>query len=312
MELRQLQFVVLLSEELHFRRAAERAHIAQPAFSEQIRRLEQELGAQLFERTSHYVRMTEAGRLFVEEVHQALAQVDRAAEVAEQAARGEIGHIRVGFVGFAADELTPPIVRAFTRGHAMVQVTLRGFDFTDPTAGLADGDVDVGFIHPPVDGQDALVIVPLLREPRVAIVADDHALAEQPTVSIRDLLNERFVASPRSAGVWREFWLATEYRDGTPPDIAGEASTVDELLQIVAAGAGIALVPASSARFHARPGVRFVPVSDIATTTVAVARAAGAPSPLVRAFLEVARSVAGECGDRAAVSRHTDLVLAET
>jgi DNA-binding transcriptional LysR family regulator len=301
MELRQLHFVVLLSEELHFRRAAERAHIAQPAFSEQIRRLEHELGAQLFDRTSHYVRLTEAGRLFLDEIRQALAQVDRAAAVAEQAGRGELGSVRVGFVGFAADELTPRILRAFAAEHPLVDVTLRGFDFADPTAGLAGDDVDVAFMQPPVEGQDGLVVVPLLTEARLAVMADDHPLAAATSLAIRDLVNERFVATPLSAGVWREFWLATEHRDGLPPALAGEASSVDELLQIVAAGAGIALVPASSSRFHARPGVCFVPVSDIAPTTVAVAHRASGSSPLVRAFVDVARTVANDVTEPAAV-----------
>jgi DNA-binding transcriptional LysR family regulator len=94
MELRQLRFFVVLTEELHFRRAAERMHIAQPAFSDQIRRLERELGAELFDRTSHYVRLTEAGRLFLEEVRPALAQVERAAAVAARAGRGELGTSR--------------------------------------------------------------------------------------------------------------------------------------------------------------------------------------------------------------------------
>jgi DNA-binding transcriptional LysR family regulator len=282
-ELRQLHFVVLLSEELHFRRAAERAHIAQPAFSEQIRRLERELGAQLFDRTSHYVRLTEVGRLFLEEIRQALVQVDRAAAVAEQAGRGELGSIRVGFVGFAADELTPRILRAFAARHPRVEVTLHGFDFADTTAGLAGQDVDVAFVQPPVDGQDALALVTLISELRAVVMADDHRLAGANELAMADLAEERLVAG----------------------------SSVDELLAIVAAGTGIALVPASSARFHARPGLRFVPVPDAAPATVAVAHRAGAPSPLVRAFVDVARAVAGECGDRVAVSRLTDLVLAE-
>src|SRR5256885_15248413 len=103
MELRQLQFFVTLAEELNFRRAAERMHIAQPAFSEQIRRLECELGARLFDRTSHYVRLTAAGTLFLCEVRPALAQVDRAAVVATRAGRGVLGSITRRLTGPAGD-----------------------------------------------------------------------------------------------------------------------------------------------------------------------------------------------------------------
>ena len=293
-ELRQLRFVVTLSEELHFRRAAERAHIAQPAFSEQIRRLEVELGVQLFDRTSHYVRLTEAGRLFLEEITLGLAQLDRAAAIAEQAGKGKLGRVRIGFVGSAANELTPRILRVFADRHPTVSVTLRAFDIDNPSAGLTNDDVDAAFIRPPVAGQDALVVVPLFTEPRVVVVAEDHPLASEKTVSIRQLLSERFVAAPRSTGVSRDFWLASEFRDGVSPNVAAEAATLEELLQVVAAGGGIALVPASSERFHARPGVRFVQVPDVGRTAVALAHQIASASPLVRAFVEVAKAVAGD------------------
>ena len=122
---RQLFYFVALAEELHFQRAAEREHIAQPAFSEQIRRLERELGVRLFDRTSPYVRLTGAGRLFLDEVRQALTQVKR---VAERAGRGELGHVVVGFIGSAANELTPLILRAFPARYPNVGVELREFD----------------------------------------------------------------------------------------------------------------------------------------------------------------------------------------
>ncbi len=294
MELRQLQFVVTLAEELHFRRAAERAHITQPAFSEQIRRLETELGAQLFDRTSHYVRLTEAGRLFLDQITQALAQLDRAAAIAKQAGQGKIGRVRIGFVGSAANELTPRILRVFADRHPTVSVNLRAFDIDNPSAGLTSEEVDAAFIRPPVDGEDGLVITPLFTEPRVAVVAEDHPLALAKSASIRQLLSERFVAAPRSTGVSRDFWLANESREGIPANVAAEAATLEELLQVVAAGGGIAFVPASSERFHARPGVRFVRVPDVGRTAVAVAHHIASSSPLVSAFVEVAKAVAGD------------------
>src|SRR3954451_563770 len=111
MELRQLRFFLTLAEELNFRRAAEREHIAQPAFSGQIRRLERELGVRLFDRTSHYVRFTDAGRLFLVEVVPALEQVDRAGAVARAAGRGDLGSVTVGFIGSARPDVTPPVPR---------------------------------------------------------------------------------------------------------------------------------------------------------------------------------------------------------
>lgn len=300
MELRQLRFFVVLAEELHFRRAATRAHITQPAFSEQIRRLELELGVRLFDRTSHYVRLTEPGRLFREEVIKALEQVDHAATVAGQAGRGEVGCVRVGFSGTAASELTPRIVRGFGERFPAVTVSLHSFDLTDPSAGLASDEVDVAFVCPPVDGQDAFELITLGTERRVAILPDDHRLALESSLRIEQLLGESWVAGPRAARVARDFSLAVEHRAGVPPRIAAEVTTLDELLASVAAGMGVALVPEAEARFHAHPGVVFVVVRDLPPATVAIAYRCGETAPLVHEFVAVAgreaRARAGALG----------------
>jgi DNA-binding transcriptional LysR family regulator len=292
MELRQLRFFLTLAEELNFRRAAEREHIAQPAFSGQIRRLEQELGVCLFDRTSHYVRLTDAGRLFLVEVVPALEQVDRAGAVARAAGRGELGSVTVGFIGSAANELTPLILRHYAAHHPDVSVGLREYDFRDPSAGLASREVDVAFMRPPVESQDELDLEPLFEEPRVAIMASDHRLAREETVALEQLLDEPFIVGPSSAGVWRDHWLATEYRGGVPPRLGPEATTIDEWLHIVAAGHGVSLTPASSERFYGRPGVRFIPVPEIGRSTVAIARRRGPSGAAVSAFVDVAHEVA--------------------
>ncbi|HYZ29068.1 MAG TPA: LysR substrate-binding domain-containing protein [Thermoleophilaceae bacterium] len=310
MELRQLRFFVILAEELHFRRAAALAHIAQPAFSEQIRRLELELGVKLFERTSHYVRLTEPGRLFREEVLKALEQVDHAATVAAQAGRGEVGSVRVGFSGSAANELTPKILRTFGERFPAVTVSLHSFGLADPTAGLASTDVDIAFVRPPVDGQDALELVSLATEKRMAILPEDHRLAREPYLLIEQLLHESWVAGPRSARVARDFWLAVEHRGGVAPRIAAEVTTLDELLASVAAGIGVALVPEAAARFHARPGLVFIVVPDVSPSTVAIAYRCGETGPLVHEFVAVASGVARAEARRPARAALTPLAIA--
>jgi DNA-binding transcriptional LysR family regulator len=295
-ELRQLYYFVALAEDLHFRRAAERQHIAQPAFSGQIRRLERELGVRLFDRTSHYVRLTGAGRLFLHEVRQALTQVERAVEVAERAGRGELGHVVIGFIGPAANELTPLILRAFPARYPNVGVELREFDFRDPSAGLTSSQVDVAFMRPPVEGQDDLELETLLEEPRVAIMASDHHLAEERLVSITRLVEEPFVVGPASTGIWRDYWLVTEHRGGVPPRLGPETNTIEEWLETIAAGRGVSLTPASTGRFYGRPGITFVPVADIRGSTVAVAWRKGPTKPVVTAFVGIARQVARDFG----------------
>jgi DNA-binding transcriptional LysR family regulator len=299
MELRQLRYVVALAEELHFRRAAEREHIAQPAFSEQIRRLERELGVRLFDRTSHYVRLTGAGRLFLEEARQVLAQLAQAAQMAERAGRGELGHVVVGFIGSAANELTPLILRAYSARYPNVGVELREFDFRDPSAGLTNNEADVAFMRPPVEGQKDLALQVLLEEPRVAIMANDHPLAVQAMLPISRLLEEPFIVGPSSTGVWRDFWLVTERRAGVPPRVGREANTIHEWLETIAAGEGVSLAPASTKRFYGRPGVAFVPVLDVAGSTVAVAWRKGPAKPVIMAFVDIACRIARDFGAQA-------------
>jgi DNA-binding transcriptional LysR family regulator len=303
-ELRQLRYFVALAEELHFRRAAAREHIAQPAFSGQIHRLERELGVRLFDRTSHYVRLTGAGWLFLDEVRQVLAQVERAVEVAERAGRGELGHVVVGFIGPAANELTPLILRAFPARYPNVGIELREFDFRDPSAGLTSSQVDVAFMRPPVEGQDDLELETLLEEPRVAIMASDHHLAQETVVSIKRLVEEPFVVGPPSTGIWRDYWLVTEHRGGVAPRLGPEANTIDEWLETIAAGRGVSLTPASTGRFYGRPGVTFVPVSDIRGSTVAVAWRKGPTKPVVSAFVGIAKQVAHDFGARPPSASH--------
>ena len=299
MELRQLRYFITLAEELHFRRAAEREHIAQPAFSEQIRRLEQELNVRLFDRTSHYVRLTGAGQVFVDEVHQVLFHVEQATKAAMQAGRGEIGHIILGFLGSAANELTPLILRAFPARCPNVGIELREFDFRDPSAGLINDQVDVAFIRPPVEGQRELAFEWLFEEPRVAIMASDHCLAKEACLKIDRLVAEPFIVGPKATGVWRDFWLVTEHRVGRPARLGPEVNTMDELLEVTAAGRGISLIPASTERFYGRPGVVFVPITEVAGSTVVVAWRRGRTNPLVRAFVDVAGRVAHDFGAKA-------------
>jgi DNA-binding transcriptional LysR family regulator len=298
-ELRQLRFFVTLAEELNFRRAAERVYIAQPAFSEQIRRLESELGARLFDRTSHYVRLTEAGQLFLDEIRPALAQVEHAAAVAALAGRGVLGTLRVGLAAAAINELTPGILREFAARCPDVGVLLREYGFFDPTAGLSEHEVDIAFARPPLPRQHDLKVIPLRSEPRVAVMAADHPLAGSESLSLEDLAGEPLVMGPRS----------TLLRERLPLDPI--ADTVETWLSLIAAGRGIGLAPASSERFHSRPELAFVPLTGLVESTLAIAHRLDASAPSLRDFVDVAllvarrsaREVRRARGDRRLVSR---------
>ena len=286
MELRQLRLFVTLSEELNFGRAAERSHIAQPAVSEHIRRMEQELGFQLFERTSHYVRLTNPGRIFLGEIRKALAQVDHAFEVAERVTRGQLGAIRVGLGGLAGCEVASLLLRTFAARHPAVEMSLSVADLGDPSGGLRDGEVDVALIRLPVERDERLDLTTLLSEPTVAVMADDHPLAARGPLPMAEIARCPFVAAPRSAGITRGFWLGQN--DAEPRRIVAEARTVEELLETIAAGEAVTLVPASCERFHSRPGLAFALVPDARPSVLAVAHQRGVETPLARAFTTTA------------------------
>ena len=306
MELRQLHYFVTLAEELHFRRAAERVHIAQPAFSGQIRRLESELRTRLFDRTSHYVRLTEAGRLFLDEVRPALAQVEYAATVAARAGQGVLGTLSVGLAGAAVNALTPVILREFATRCPDVAVELREYGFADPSAGLTDGAADAALLRLPVPGQQELDVVPLSYEERVAVMCADHPLAGSLILTAEQVALEPFVIGPRA------FMLRG------PRPLEPTADTVEEWLSLIAAGRGIGLAPASIAQFHAHPGVQFVAIAGIADSTLAIAYRRDGATPAVREFVDAAVTVARRAdmargrapGDRDALSPETDFALA--
>ena len=290
LDLRLLTYFVAVAEELHFGRAAARLHIAQPSLSIQIRKLEHTLDTPLFVRTSRHVELTSAGQLLLDGSRKLLGDAERLAWRIQDAGRTTDRPLVVGFQANAAAELTPKILSAFHDLHPRVDVEMRSHGFTDPHVGLADGSVDVAFVRPPVLVQDWLAIEPLFVEPRVLVVASTSPLAQLDEVSVEQLLDEPFVAR-KSPDAWRSFWLATDSRQGMPVRLGAEASTVDECFEAILAERGVAFSQASTRRFYDRPGLAFVPVSDIPPTMLSIAWRRDVDSPTVRDFVETARAV---------------------
>src|SRR5689334_5740766 len=151
MELRHLRYFLAVAEELHFGRAATRLGIAQPPLSQQIRQLEQELGATLLNRTKRRVELTPAGRAFLEHTRQILAETERAKRVARRAGRGEIGRLAIGFVSSADLDVLPRVLRAWRERFPDVEVELHALLTAAQVDALGRGRLDVGFIRLPAD-----------------------------------------------------------------------------------------------------------------------------------------------------------------
>ncbi len=159
-----------------------------------------------------------------------------------------------------------------------------------PSAGLADGDVDVALVRLPFPGQEALRLLPLFSEPRRVALAASHPLAACGTIAFRELWDEPFVAAPAETGRWREYWLAADERDGHPVRVGAVTEHPDDWLTAIANGYGIALAPESAARFYTRPGVVYRPVTGVAPSRVAVAwDPADDDNPVVRDFVRCCR-----------------------
>ncbi|HEX3760982.1 MAG TPA: LysR substrate-binding domain-containing protein [Kofleriaceae bacterium] len=287
MELRHLRYAVAVADELHFARAAARLHIAQPPLSQQIRALEDELGVRLFERTSRRVRLTDAGAAFVDEARRTLASAERAADVARRAARGETGRLAIGYVSSASYELLPAILRAFRRITPDAALVLEEMSSAEQSRALAAGTLDLGFVRrpPPVERHLAATLV--LRESIVVAVPRDHALARARAIRLRQLAREAFVIYPvRPRPSWADVALELCRAAGFEPRVVHEALEMVSALSLVAAGIGVALVPAA-VRAVRRPGVVFRPLAPAPSTEVLLVRRDEPPTGLIARFLEV-------------------------
>src|SRR5215207_8756197 len=221
-----MRYVVEVADRGNFSRAAERLGIAQPALSQQILKVERELGFDLFARHPRGASVTAAGAGFVEDAQAAVSAFDQAVERADRRARGETGQLKLGFIGGAAQWLTPFILKRFQESYPHVDLRLRETTFMDPSGGLASGDADVAFIRPPID-TPGLWFEVLIERPRFFAVASQHALADRAEVSVAEILDEPIIAINGTDRTWERFWGLDDFRDGRPAGIAGQAETFE-------------------------------------------------------------------------------------
>ncbi|PJN38767.1 LysR family transcriptional regulator [Streptomyces sp. CB02959] len=294
---RLLRYFVAVAEEGSLTRAAQRLFVSQPALTKQVRQLETQLGVRLFTRSRTGMAVTEAGRALADRVPALLADWDRTLRATKAAASRAQRVLRVGFVASAANEATPRIVAEFARRRPGWRAEMRQATWSDPSAGLADAEVEVALVRLPFPGQDAVRVAALFSEPRCVALADAHPLAAHEVIPFHELWDEPFVAAPPETGRWRDYWLAADEREGHPVRIGAVTDQPDDWLTAIANGYGIALAPESASRFYARPGITYRPVTGVSPSQVGVAWApADDANPVVSDFVQCCLDGLGASG----------------
>ncbi|MBQ0989975.1 LysR substrate-binding domain-containing protein [Micromonospora sp. PSH03] len=286
LDLRKLRYFVAVADKLHFGRAADELHIAQPVLSRQIRALEHDLGTPLLIRDSHGVELTDAGRQLLTDAGPLLASAHAVRRRVTVAARGS----QRLMVGFRAGITATPAVRQFAVQHPSVIVDVQRIEGDDQATLLLDGRIDVAYVRLPID-ETGLRVTPLYTEPRVAVLPAGHRLAGKEQITEADLAGEPLV--------WHAD-TSTQPTRRTHPNAGYLVRGVDETLEHVAAGRGISFLARSATVFYSHPDVSYVPIPQLAPDQVCLAVAASRASPLVDDFVTAAQATAeitAECGN---------------
>lgn len=296
MELRHLRYFVAVAEELSFTRAAERLHIGQPPLSQQIQALEDEIGATLFDRSRRSVRLTEAGRIFLDDARRILRLASDAADTAHRVERGEIGQIKIGFTKSTAfSRIFPKIINTYRRRFPRVNLLLQEMPSARQLSSLADYALDVAFIRPILtEPQRDFAVMDLEHHRLATVLPEKHRLAKAATVKMKDLKDERIILFPEDEGttlnplVHRLCAAA-----GFEPHIAMEAREAATIIGLVAAECGISILPGVFDSIRIK-GTCFRLLDDAAATqSLALASRAREPNAITRAFLDIAAEIAG-------------------
>ncbi|QSJ16894.1 LysR family transcriptional regulator [Nostoc sp. UHCC 0702] len=291
MELRHLRYFIAVAEELHFSRAAERLHIAQPPLSQQIQQLEMELGVELFHRkTKRQVQLTEAGQVFLQSAYQLLAQLEQAIELTQRTGRGEQGQLRVGFTSLVTYNLLPVILQRFREQFSAVELVLQELTTTQQEQALRNSHIHVGFAHPPLE-DNTLNLECIQQENLIVALPETHLLAKQECISVRSLKNELFIMFPRHLGPGLYDQIVSLCQQGNfSPKVTQEAIQMQTIIGLVSAGMGMAIVPSCLQNLH-RSGVVYRPLqgkTPLVETTIIWRQED--MTPVLWEFLQVVKS----------------------
>ena len=280
LDLRLVGYFVAVADHQHFGRAATQLRVAQPSLSRQIRRLEQQLGVRVFDRTSQRTQLTEAGEVFLPRAKELL----RSAAQAAAQARGAAQPRRIA-IGYTTSLIITPAVHALRREHPDADVRARHLDWNQPRDALLDHRVDAVVCKLPFS-TDQLHVTILYDEPRVVLVPLGHRLAGRQSVTIDDIADEPIPKFRHCDRAWNDFWRIDPRPDGRRAPDGPLVETLEDGLELVAAGQAVAVTTAFHERL--RPDITTVPLEGVEPGHVVVASRAGDRSRLVAAFRKLA------------------------
>ena len=289
--LRALRYFATIADEGQFSLAAEKLHVAQPALSQAMARLESDLGFKLLERHPRGVTLTPAGEVFLGKAREALAAEDDAISTAESLARSREGVVAFGYLGLPPVLTHPNLIEAFAKLHPEVEIRADELSFpTLPTAAWLR-EVDVAIATRPA-ADPVVQAQPLSAERRVVLMPKGHRLAAREELSVGEVLDETFIGfDPSVDPAWAGFWSLDDHRGGPAPHVVGHAVNAQGRFAHLLAGSGIAVVPACHAAvlINVLPSTAAVPLADAAPSIMTLVARDDRHNVLVEALFALAR-----------------------
>lgn len=287
---------MILAEELNFTRAAQRLHMAQPALTNQIKRMEEELGVALFDRIGRSVRLTVTGELLVGEARRILNQIEQTQSLIQQAGRGEVGQIMLGFTPSAATGVLSPVLTEFRERFPAVEIFLHEMKADELVERLENNWLDASFLYLPFDDERFRCMI-VDREPLVLALPHQHPRASANEVRMVDLAQEPFILPARHRrmpGLYGRVMELCRQAGFVPDAVQKDVWLMQTIVGLVGSGLGIALVPDSLRRVHSA-GVEYREIADLEPTVeMGVIWRHEDTTPALGSFLETAREVSAQ------------------
>lgn len=292
MELRHLRYFSAVAQHLNYSEASRRLHVAQPAISQTILDLEEEIGAKLFLRSNRNVQLTAAGAVLLEEVQGILKRADEAKRATQRAARGEVGVLRIGFIAPATAPILPPLVQAYRTQYPDVELQLRHMNPDAQIAAFDEGKLDLGFSRPLLPEQQPYFEEEMIyRDYLVAVLPPNHPLAKERKIQPQKLAGEDFVLFHRvGAPVVFDEAVGMCRQAGFSPKIRHETDLMTTVFMLVESGLGVSLVPSCARGLEQQKTVRRPLTVRSNSLCLCAIWPRGSQSPTVEAFLQIVRA----------------------